>query len=103
MTAAPLTTASSLPLVNNNTTTNGTNNYSASHPQHAHLNLNYIHIHRNFSPMAALSRSPSCSSSPAVLSLGSTTSISTYHRRSLIPLPTVPGSASVQTNSTQVF
>ena len=52
--------------------------------------------------MAALSRSPSCSSSPAVLSLG-TVANATTHRRSLIPLPTVPGSASVNPNNTSIL
>lgn len=67
------------------------------HSHHTHLHLNYIHIHRNFSPMAALSRSPSCSSSPAVLSLGPAAANNTS-KRSLIPLPTLPGSAAINTS-----
>ena len=70
------------------------------HAHHTHHHLNVVHTNRNFSPMAALSRSPSCSSSPAVLSLGTT--VNSTNRRSLIPLPTLLGSASINPNNSTI-
>jgi hypothetical protein len=99
-----VSTTSNLVAQTQNTGTSGVATSSSGHltlhSHHTHHHLNYVHTNRNFSPMAALSRSPSCSSSPAVLSLG--TGTNNTNRRSLIPLPTLLGSASINPNNTTI-
>lgn len=55
--------------------------------QHHHPSSTFYH--KNFSPMAALSRSPSCSSSPAMFQIGGQNSGSNHHthRRSIAGIP----------------
>ena len=106
---------SSLGIVNNkfniNTPLPGGANVSSLASAQSNVNQLHSHhhpassfYHKNFSPMAALSRSPSCSSSPAVFQIGASNANANqyqqFHRRSLAGLPPISAlNSSTTTNN----